>query len=121
LNAEEWHKLPQKWKDDADIACAVFANKNCANKIRKITNGINTTSRQMGRSLEFLDLPYHLCIQKEIVLHALRSQCTEFQDIPLKFKSDADIIASAILYGKIKYEDTPTDLQRTRNCFLRCI
>lgn len=104
-NAEEWYKLPQRWKDDAEIACAVFA--------REITGFFSTDPPKEGRSLKFLDLPYHLCIDKKVVLHFLRSDCSKWENIPMKFKSDADILATAFFYEKIDFDDIPIDLKRS--------
>lgn len=59
------------------------------------------------------DLPHSICMNKIVVMHAIRSHHSTWKDIPFEFKSDPTIIATAFLYMKIEFEDIPTDLQRS--------
>eukprot|EP00978_Attheya_sp_CCMP212_P030249 scaffold110542_cov52-Attheya_sp.AAC.1 len=103
-----WYDLPKRWKDDAAIACAAL-NTQCMRILgRKCVN-----FHPCDRPLRWKDLPDHLKVNKEILLHAIRTHdgpCWE--DVPFQFQTDADCLYTALFYRKIKFKDVPSDLQR---------
>lgn len=108
---ENWYDLPQKWKDDAEVACAAFET-NRMYLPKKGRQYIGT--RHVGRPiLRWIDLPYHLKINKKVLVHALQSQNgPKWKDIPIQFQTNEDLLSTAVLYQKISFEDVPLDIQK---------
>lgn len=114
--ADEWYNLPKKWKDDAIIACAAFAQ--CHEREINFDPEddlyfeIFPDPSIGGRKMGFEDLPYHLCMNKDVLLSALRSiDGPKLSDIPYKFRADLDILETAFLYGRVDWDDIPIEAQ----------
>eukprot|EP00978_Attheya_sp_CCMP212_P025298 scaffold81045_cov41-Attheya_sp.AAC.1 len=109
LEVCSWYDLPKRWKDDAAVACSAL-NTQCIYKLcGQFINSISSNDRP----LRWKDLPYHLKVDKEVLLHAIRTHhgpCWE--DFPFQFQTDTDCLYTALCYERIKFKDVPSDLQR---------
>eukprot|EP00977_Amphora_coffeiformis_P018694 scaffold6655_cov169-Amphora_coffeaeformis.AAC.11 len=108
LENSDWLEIPQKWKDDVDVACAIF------DKYAKCRN-----------LPKWKDLPYHLLTNQKVLVHALASTSwtsPEWNEIPWWMQNNPDVICAAYMSRKLRYKDIPQNLKRShREIALRCI
>ena len=63
--------------------------------------------------MSWRDLPYHLKMDENVLLHALRAEFgPHWEDVPVQFHTNEEFLSVAVQYGKISFEDVPSDLQR---------
>ncbi|KAG7351718.1 protein of unknown function DUF4116 containing protein [Nitzschia inconspicua] len=111
---KDWYSLPEKWKHDVPIACAYFDNQPRGVK-RRGSDFTFDFSDDDRRDLQLRSLPYSLRINKEVILSSLRtSKGASWDDVHARYRTDIDVIATAVANGKLKFEKVPLEIVQSR-------
>ena len=110
--AVNWYDLPQKWKNDAEIACSAFERERMFLP-KKGEEYSRYLPCEYEHVVKWKDLPYHLKMSEEVLFHALRAEVgPRWEDVPIRFLTNNDLLSTAVLYNKISFQDVPYDLQQ---------
>lgn len=116
-----WNDLPKQWQDDPKVINAIFESNRRTPIKRPGRNRVMSSRNKI--MLKWIDLPYHLKMNKDIIQNALQVYGgLHWNDVHVHFHNDVDLLVTAVLHEKIKIEEVPENLQKNhKDVALFCV